>query len=303
MKTCTKCGVRKPLDQFPPVRRGAPRLQSWCRACFAAANATNYRKDAERVKTRVRSYLAARRAEFRAKLVAYLREHPCVDCGEADILVLEFDHIREKTADVSTLLTGAHSWSRILSEIEKCDVRCANCHRIRTSRDWPAVTEGIVRRQGRPRTVATPSGTSRVCRECGELKPATDYAFRSLEQQTRQWICLQCQRQYTRAWYARNRHRHLATVRTNNARYRAVARSQVRAVRASAACVDCGEANPIVLDFDHLRDKKRDVSALAHTVATDVAIEAEIAKCVVRCVNCHRRRTAKELGWYRALVS
>jgi hypothetical protein len=67
----------------------------------------------------------------RALLTDYLLEHPCVDCGERDVRCLDFDHREgtEKLDNVCSLVHEAVSWSRILSEIEKCDVRCANCHR------------------------------------------------------------------------------------------------------------------------------------------------------------------------------
>jgi hypothetical protein len=58
----------------------------------------------------------------------------------------------------------------------------------------------------------------------------------------------------------------------------------------------------MVLDFDHLRDKKLEVSTLARRGARIATIAAEIAKCQVRCANCHRRKTAKERGWYRTLA-
>jgi hypothetical protein len=65
-------------------------------------------------------------------------------------------------------------------------------------------------------------------------------------------------------------------------------------------CIDCGEADPIVLEFDH-RDpstKREDVSRLIHT-STVAAVRAELAKCDVRCGNCHRRRTLLQYGSYR----
>jgi hypothetical protein len=59
----------------------------------------------------------------------------CLDCGEHDPRVLEFDHREQssKKGSVSRLVSGRHSLERIMEEIEKCDVRCANCHKLRTA--------------------------------------------------------------------------------------------------------------------------------------------------------------------------
>ena len=60
----------------------------------------------------------------------YLSNNPCVDCGNNNIVVLEFDHVRgEKKYNVSDMCRGGYSLATIQKEIDKCDVRCANCHR------------------------------------------------------------------------------------------------------------------------------------------------------------------------------
>ncbi|KKN98440.1 hypothetical protein LCGC14_0145350 [marine sediment metagenome] len=82
-----------------------------------------------------RSRLSKRKQfALRKKFIAdYLSQHPCVDCGFSDIRALDFDHVRgEKEDSVSNLVKRCVSMNRIRAEIEKCEIRCANCHRIRT---------------------------------------------------------------------------------------------------------------------------------------------------------------------------
>lgn len=61
---------------------------------------------------------------------AYLLQHPCVDCGEADIVVLDFDHVRgKKITGVSKMANNGAGIKKLQDEIAKCEIRCANCHR------------------------------------------------------------------------------------------------------------------------------------------------------------------------------
>lgn len=62
-------------------------------------------------------------------------------------------------------------------------------------------------------------------------------------------------------------------------------------------CVDCREKDPVVLTFDHQRDKLFNVSSQISHGNLPKLIE-EIAKCEVRCANCHMRKTAKDFNWY-----
>jgi len=306
MRACTKCGELKPLEAFPPVRRGEPKLQSWCRECFAEANARNYRKNHEREKARLVRQVTLRRAEVRAKIIEYLRAHPCVDCGEEDIVVLEFDHVGDKIADISVYAGGGRSWARVKAEIDKCEVRCANCHRLKTrERAATRRTELVDAREpaliSRPPVQLLLEATLgiRKCRVCSMVKPLIEFPFRSLQRQTRQWICLMCQREYTNQWYSRNRKRHIANVAVRSLHATAELKRRVRDYLRDHPCVDCGESNADLLDFDHLRDKTADVSTLIQSAVSWKTLADEIAKCEVRCANCHRRRTAKNAGYYR----
>lgn len=66
-------------------------------------------------------------------------------------------------------------------------------------------------------------------------------------------------------------------------------------------CVDCSEPDPIVLEFDHVdRNKKEyEISRMIKSYSVE-SIQQEISKCVVRCANCHRRKTAHEFNWHKS---
>jgi hypothetical protein len=166
----------------------------------------------------------------------YLQEHLCVDCGVSDPVVLEFDHIGEKTAAISALVTACATVAAIEREIEHCEVVCVNCHRRRTAR------------RGRWRR-ADPSEVSR--------------------------------RPYANASVARNF-------------------AHLDSILRSSGCVDCGERDPVVLEFDHIGPKRAKVTTLAWFGCSLQTIDAEIARCQIRCASCHRRVTAQRGRHYRA---
>jgi hypothetical protein len=61
-----------------------------------------------------------------------------------------------------------------------------------------------------------------------------------------------------------------------------------------------GESDPVVLEFDHVRGRKRaPLERLVSVGCSREALLAELDKCVVRCANCHRRRTAQTRGYRR----
>lgn len=64
----------------------------------------------------------------------YLKKHPCVDCGENNILTLEFDHKDPnlKLDNICLMIGDGKVVEKIQLELDKCEVRCANCHKIKT---------------------------------------------------------------------------------------------------------------------------------------------------------------------------
>jgi hypothetical protein len=80
--------------------------------------------------------LADRRTRNHKYVYEYLLQHPCVDCGEKNPVRLTFDHVRgRKKYSVSLCVAHGHSIKSIQKEIDKCEVRCANCHLEKTARE------------------------------------------------------------------------------------------------------------------------------------------------------------------------
>jgi len=140
---CRKCGALKPWTEFPRRGRDSGRLQTWCKECFAAYKAERHKRNHDSEMKRIRRNQAVYVGANRARLSEYLRMHPCVDCGEVDTVVLEFDHVRgQKMYDVSRMVANGFGWEKIEEEIAKCEVRCANCHR-RVTHSRRQVQRGI----------------------------------------------------------------------------------------------------------------------------------------------------------------
>ena len=145
MRRCGRCHAEKPRSEFAWRRKAKNQLDNYCRPCRADYQRLHY---AANKKTYIGNAAARGRrvAEERfAWLVAYLAEHPCVDCGESDPVVLEFDHRGDKSFTIGRSFRYLR-WETILAEIAKCDVVCANCHRRRTARRAGSVRAAVAQR-------------------------------------------------------------------------------------------------------------------------------------------------------------
>jgi hypothetical protein len=132
------------------------------------------------------------------------------------------------------------------------------------------------------------------CLNRKELKQSTEFGFKNRAEQLLQAWCRSCERSYKQAWYLRNRERHMANVLANTQRVRDALHAQVLAYLSDHPCVDCGENDPVVLEFDHLHSKRWNVSYMISCGFRWSVVQDEISRCQVRCVNCHRRKTMAE---------
>lgn len=128
MKHCGKCKTEKPLSDFSKKKSGH---QAWCKPCLSEHNKAKYHSDPKR-RELIRQHAKKNQQIIQEKLFSYLQSHPCVQCGETNILTLQFDHLSNKEFEVAdnTLRRG---WSSLEKELGKCQVLCANCHSIKTA--------------------------------------------------------------------------------------------------------------------------------------------------------------------------
>lgn len=134
MKKCSKCSEKLDESQFNKRSSAKDGLQPYCRKCSSAAHRDYYSQNSTGRKQRIRERAERQKKIAREYVWNYFLDHPCVDCGESDPVVLEFDHVRgEKVKEVAILISSGGKIDAIKDEIQKCDVRCANCHRKVTS--------------------------------------------------------------------------------------------------------------------------------------------------------------------------
>ena len=142
------------------------------------------------------------------------------------------------------------------------------------------------------RAVATPTKICDLCKV-----PQSLFAFNRNRHKSDglNSICRSCSNANSKRYYRQNAEKHKAVVKVRRFRVITGNRKQLRDYLLTHPCVDCDEDDPDVLEFDHVRGIKRtEVTKLASCGAAWSTVEAEIAKCEVRCANCHRRRTRKQ---------
>ncbi len=135
-KICTKCGYKKTIEEFYYRKTGirANKYYEKCKECMKARGVSYYRLNHER---QLRLALI-RRAVYRKSTKEFLniiKNKPCLDCGKSfPPYVMDFDHKEgeKKEKEVARMVAGGWSLKNIQKEINKCDLVCANCHRIRT---------------------------------------------------------------------------------------------------------------------------------------------------------------------------
>ena len=131
MKVCSTCKGRKGLDSFNFKNKVRQTRNSVCKDCMKTYRSNHYANNKK-------TYLdqkTKRSLKYRLEFYDWLKKQECTDCGEKNFRVLELDHQRDKSYNISERISYT-PFKTIMKELEKCEVVCANCHRIRTARQF-----------------------------------------------------------------------------------------------------------------------------------------------------------------------
>lgn len=114
-KCCSKCKKEKPLTDFYKRKAAKDGVNSWCKECFNKSCIERWiRRKIEMVK------------HYGGK---------CLDCSitleDSHYSIFDFHHRDPSQKDMDWTKLRLTSRENIIKELDKCDLLCANCHRIR----------------------------------------------------------------------------------------------------------------------------------------------------------------------------
>ena len=137
---CPVCLETGP-DLFGSNKSKRDGLQIHCRRCKKIYQDKWYAENKQRHIKNVAVHRRKNVLENYRRSYSYLKEHPCVVCGEADLYLLQYHHNQGvKHQNVSNMIVNGYKWDTIMSEIALCQVLCIRCHRKKTASDLGVLT-------------------------------------------------------------------------------------------------------------------------------------------------------------------
>lgn len=103
----------------------------YCNICNKVLDIEN-RVSSKKISNKCKSCSGLKTKSTRKQLYEYLKTKECKECKITNPVVLEFHHLSDKEYNISDMMS--HSWEAILLEINKCEILCANCHKIKTAK-------------------------------------------------------------------------------------------------------------------------------------------------------------------------
>lgn len=130
-KFCNGCSLNKPLTSFAKKGNG---LQSRCKDCQNLYHKQHYKDNVKSYKDKAKIRNKKSTEKFR-QFIRDKKDKPCQDCGiKYPYYVMDFDHRpgEIKCFNIANLAKTQPRLEIVIEEINKCDIVCSNCHRIRT---------------------------------------------------------------------------------------------------------------------------------------------------------------------------
>ena len=140
---------------------------------------------------------------------------------------------------------------------------------------------------------------SKKCSGCLEELSLDCFSFKSRSKGTLQAKCKKCHSDYRKLHYNSNRSYYIKKAKDRRHEDRERNRQFIIDFLSDKQCAACGEDDPVVLEFDHQRDKVAAISKMINECYSIAAILQEIEKCEILCANCHRRKTAAQFGFFK----
>lgn len=174
-KVCTKCRIEKSVEDFGVCLRLKSGRVSWCKVCTRLVTAERRRDPNVRERQKQssviyseqnRDTLLIRHREQARRKQAFLnalKTKPCTECHKVfDPCCMDFDHVfGAKVKGVGQILGSCKQ--TVLAEVAKCELVCANCHRIRTRKQ-----RGMTKNQNRLRFFERLAPLkAQPCADCG----------------------------------------------------------------------------------------------------------------------------------------
>ena len=126
-KVCSGCNTELALSEFGINKTKADGRQTQCKKCRNKYAGKHYRKNKKYYYDKAKE----RQQQLHKQLVEYKKTLSCSRCGYSEHhSALDFHHISKKDIDICRAAQHGWSWERIMKEVSKCIVLCANCHRI-----------------------------------------------------------------------------------------------------------------------------------------------------------------------------
>lgn len=141
IRKCSVCFQNKSNNNYFYRDKMRGKLHSQCKECYIAKRQHTWQEYYYKHGSKYRENALKRnklvKEKLHSKMLEYLADKKCEKCGNNDMRVLDFDHIipSTKSFNIARAMNDRVSWKNILTEVNKCQILCANCHKIKTAQE------------------------------------------------------------------------------------------------------------------------------------------------------------------------